>query len=192
MQLKDITIINPGYPFRGTIPEVLDGTVKAVQMRDVSVARGIHWPGCVSTQLRGKRQPDWLQAGDLLFAARGNHNYAVVVDDAVPSESAVAAPHFFHLRLITKDVYPEFLAWYLNQLPTQNYIQINAEGSLTKSIRRDVLECTTVVLPEKSQQEEILKLAAVLRQERKLAEALIQRGEDMMAAIAAELEQGTL
>ncbi|MGR7921568.1 restriction endonuclease subunit S [Zobellella denitrificans] len=191
VQLKHIATISAGYPFRGRVPEVAGARVLAVQMKDVSLAGGIDWAGCIGTELTGKRQPCWLQPGDILVAARGSHNYAVPVgSDLQAGRQAVAAPHFFVVSINTEGVLPEYLAWLLNQAPCRRYFEQNAEGSLTKSIRRQVLEATPIALPPLAKQQAIAGLASRLRQEQRIAEQLLHNGERLMDAIASELLAG--
>lgn len=189
MKLKQIATINAGYPFRGKIPEVPGSAVVAVQMKDVSLTEGIRWLDCLEAELTGKREPDYLTTGDILVAARGSHNYAVQVDQALATigKQAVAAPHFFVISLKKKDILPEFLVWLLNQTPAQRYFEQNAEGSLTKSIRRSVLEEAPIVVPPLTKQRAIISMAATLRDEHKLIQKLVSNGERMMSAIAKDL-----
>jgi hypothetical protein len=189
VKLKQLASINAGYPFRGKIPEVAGSPVVVVQMKDASPADGIRWSSCLETRLTGKRQPDYLSPGDILVAARGNHNYAVSVDHTLVTtgKQAVAAPHFFVISLKTKDVLPEFMVWLFNQGPVQRYFEQNAEGTLTKSIRRSVLEEAPVVIPPLAKQRAILGMAKTLAEEQKLVQTLISNGERMMATIAKDL-----
>ncbi len=191
MKLKQIATINAGYPFRGKIPEVVDSAVIVVQMKDVSLTEGICWPDCLKTELIGKREPDYLTTGDILVAARGNHNYAIQVDQSLVStaKQAVASPHFFVVRLNKKDILPEFMAWLLNQIPAQRYFEQNAEGTLTKSIRRSVLEDAPVLVPSLAKQRAIIAMANALGEEQRLLQKLVNNGEHMMAAIANDLYQ---
>jgi restriction endonuclease S subunit len=189
VKLKQIATINAGYPFRGKIPEVSGSAVVAVQMKDVSLTEGIRWSDCLETELTGKREPDYLTAGDILVAARGSHNYVVQVDQLLTctGKRAVAAPHFFVVSLKKKDILPEFMVWLLNQAPAQRYFEQNAEGTLTKSIRRSVLEETPVVVPPLAKQRVIISMADTLREEQKLIQKLVSNGERMMNAIAKDL-----
>ena len=194
MKLKQIATINAGYPFRGKIPEVPGSAVVAVQMKDVSLTEGIRWSDCLETELTGKREPDYLNTGDILVAARGSHNYAVQVDESLAStgKQAVAAPHFFLIRLKKaclkkKDILPEFMVWLLNQAPAQRYFEQNAEGTLTKSIRRSVLEDAPVVVPPLAKQRAIIAMANTLGEEQRLIQRLVNNGERMMNAIAKDL-----
>lgn len=194
MKLKQISTINAGYPFRGKIPEVSGSAVVAVQMKDVWLTEGIRWSDCLETELTGKREPDYLKTGDILVAARGNHNYAVLVDQKITmiGKLTVAAPHFFLVRLKRdnqhkRDILPEFMVWLLNQAPAQRYFEQNAEGTLTKSIRRSVLENAPVIVPPLAKQHAIIAMANTLAEEQRLIQQLVNNGERMMSAIARDL-----
>lgn len=189
MKLKQIATINAGYPFRSKTPELPGSALVAVQMKDVSPTEGIRWSGCLETELTGKREPDYLTIGNILVAARGSHNYAVQVDQAFATsgKQAVAAPHFFVISLKNQGILPEFLVWLLNQTPAQRYFERNAEGTLTKSIRRSVLEDVPVVVPPLTKQRAIISMAATLRDEHKLIQKLMSNSERIMSAIAKDL-----
>lgn len=187
-QLGELAHIAAGYPFRGTIPEVPCSQTMAVQMKDVSLVHGIDWTSCTRTELVGKRNTDGLLPGDILLAARGNHHYAIMVDEQVGlAELVVAAPHFFVVRCRTQSVLPAYLSWYLNQQACQRYLSQNAEGTLTKSIRRSAVEQAWIALPPLDKQHAIVGLAEQLRQERLLLTQQIRNGEQLMHAIARDL-----
>ncbi len=189
MKLKQIATITAGYPFRGKIPEVADSNVVAVQMKDVSLQEGILWTNCLTTRLTGKRKPGWLQPGDILVTARGSHYHAVAVDENPlrADVRAVAAPHFFIVSIQRKAVLPQYLAWFLNQSPCQRYLQQNAEGTLTKSIRRGVLEDTPVAVPPLDKQQAIIHLAYAIKQERQIVAQLLRNHEHLLDTIASGL-----
>ncbi|MBT5231466.1 MAG: restriction endonuclease subunit S [Methylococcales bacterium] len=185
MQLKQLANINAGYPFRGKIPEVANSGILAVQMKNTS-PEDIRWSNCIETEPSGKRQPDWLQAGDILFVARGNHNYAVLVDKT-PVLPSIAAPHFFVISSTTPTVLPQFLTWQLNQAPCQRYLEQHTEGTLTKSIRKNVLEDLPVTIPDIHKQQSIINLADTIRQEQHIAEQIIRNGQQLLNTIAHDI-----
>ena len=187
LKLHQIATISAGYPFRGKIPEHPEGSLTVVQMKDTSSVFGVDWSGCLRSEATGKKAPDWLQTGDILVAARGNQNYAVLVDTRHALMPAVAAPHFYVVRPQPDALIPEFLAWQLNQLPCQRYFELHAEGTLTKSIRRQVLEEALIGLPSLAEQHTILAIARTLQEERQLMQRLQHNGEQMMHAIATRL-----
>lgn len=187
MKLNDISSISAGHQFRGRIQEKPGAGVFAVQMKNILPNQSIDWPGCTETNLAGKRDSGWLKLGDVLFTARGNNNYAVLIDETIGDLRAVAAPHFFVLRSKTDQLLPGFLAWLLNRSPSQHYFQRKAEGSLTKSIRRSVLGATPVVLPPLDKQRTIINLEHALNKKQQRMEQLIHNGEMLMNGIANDL-----
>jgi len=191
MKLHQVASISAGYPFRGKISHAPGSPAIVIQMKDISQSEGILWADCVETELTGKREPDFLSEGDILIAARGSHNYAIQVDGslATTGKQAVAAPHFFVVRLKKKGILPSFLTWLLNQTPSQRYFEQNAEGSPSKSIRRSVLEEAPIVIPPLTKQRAVIAMAHTLQEEQRLAQRLIDSGEQMMTVIANDLHK---
>ena len=189
MELRQVATITAGHPFRGRIPEQPGSPVVAVQMRDVRPGHGIAWAECIQTLVTGKRESHYLQPSDILVAARGSHNYAIQVGEPLGAKGkmAVAAPHFFVVRLKKEALLPEFMAWLLNQAPIQRHFEQNAEGTLTKSIRRSVLEEAPVSVPPLARQQAIIALANTLREEQRLIQKLAHNGERVMSALARDL-----
>ena len=181
--LGDLAEFRVGYPFRGAIEPVVDGPVAVVQMKDVSSTGAMVWDAVVRTELTGRREPDWLISGDVLFVARGNHYYAAALQ-AVPKGS-VCGPHLYHLRLGRDGtVLPEFLAWQINQPPIQRLLRQAAEGSNQLSIRRAELEALAISVPSLADQKHIVQLADTATRERALLDKLILNRERQMNALA--------
>jgi hypothetical protein len=175
--------VRAGYPFRGSIEEAVDGDAFAVQMKDVDVDTGVNWSGVIRTSLAGRKQPDWLRAGDVLFVSKGARFYAVCIDE--PPSAAVCSPHFFLLQVLPRAaLLPAFLAWQINQPPFQRQLQQAAEGSSQLSIRRPVLESLTLSVPSLAVQQRIVALADLARQERHALHQLIHNREQQLQALA--------
>ncbi|GCD52599.1 restriction endonuclease subunit S domain-containing protein [Acetobacter pasteurianus] len=190
MDLVAVASISAGHPFRGRIDPVAGVETAVVQMRDTS-SSGVDWTSCVRTEVTGRREPDWLRPGDILFPARGNVSLAVLIDERIGSLQAVAAPHFFLLRVTRSDVLPAYLAWWLNQEPAQRYLEQNSQSStLVRNIARPVLEATPVVLPSLSRQEQIVGLANAMLREEELLHRLRQTNQQIMTGLARDLLAG--
>ncbi len=188
MILIEAATVAVGYPFRGKVSATPGDDALAVQMKDVSVEWGVNWESCLSVKLTGKKRPQWLGAGDILFASRGSLNYSAVVQASPePTRPAVASPYFYVVKAQNEQLLPEYLAWWLNQPPCQRHFAQHAEGTLTKSVRRSVLESAPIVLPPLEQQHSIVKLVKNIRRQRQLLEQQIANGDAMQAAIASDL-----
>lgn len=186
INLFHIAYISSGYPFRGKIEESNESNIRVVQMKDVSPDNPIDWSQCLTAELSGRRA-DYLRSGDILFVARGNRNYAVQIGEIPDGMQAVASPHLFVIRLQDKSLTPEFLTWFLNQMPCQQYFEQNAEGTMAKSIRRGVLERTPIAIPSLQKQAAIVNLHNSHIQQQRVIQQLLVNSEQMMSAIATDL-----
>jgi hypothetical protein len=188
--VAELTSLQAGYPFRGAIEIAPEGAVLVVQMKDVDPEAGVDWRGAIRTSLGGRKLPEWLRAGDVLFVAKGARFYAVCLDE--PPASAVCAPAFFHLRVKEPaSVDPAFLAWQINQAPFQRQLQQAAEGSGQLSIRRPVLEALCLHIPSMRRQRDIAALVDLARAERQAFHQLIHNRELQLHALAEGLGRAT-
>lgn len=184
--LGSLVTVRSGYPFRGSIEESDEGDVMVVQMKDVDVGEGVNWPGAARTSLAGRKGPDWLRGGDVLFVFKGARFYAVCIDE--PPSQAVCSPHFFHLQVAASGpLLPAFLAWQINQPPFQRQLQQTAEGTSQLSIRRPALEALMLGVPPLADQHRIVELAELARQERRALHQLIHNRERQLQALAEHL-----
>ena len=184
--LAEVASLQAGYPFRTTVEEVVNGDVLVVQMKDVGPEIGVDWASAIRTRLAGRKQPDWIHEGDILFAAKGARFYAVCAGP--PPSHAVCVPAFFHLRVhAAAQVDPHFLAWQINQSPCQRQLLQAAEGSSQLSIRRPVLEQLALSIPAIEEQRRIVALAELAQRERRALQRLINNREQQLQAIAEHL-----
>ncbi|WP_223295078.1 restriction endonuclease subunit S [Nitratidesulfovibrio vulgaris] len=75
----------------------------------------------------------------------------------------------------------------MNQLPAQRYFEASAEGSVQRSIRKAVLADLPLVIPPKSTQHAVVRLAAAARQEAETYRKLIANREQELRAVASTI-----
>jgi hypothetical protein len=175
MNLKEITSLMAGHPFRGSIKNTPRGDVAVVQMKDVDPESGIDSANLFRVHLTGHKKPDYLKRGDILFVGRGYRLFAVLVDKAL--EQTVAGPHFFIIRVKPDEnhVRPDYLVWYINHKRAQRYFSRHVAGTALPHINRATLENLPVVLPPLEVQDHMMKAHNCGRKEKALQEALIQK-----------------
>jgi hypothetical protein len=184
--LRDLAHISAGHPIRDAVRNVPGGDVAVVQIKNVDAETGIDWPAVARTKLTGRREPDWLKPGDILFAARGQRNIAVHVSE--PPAKAVCSPHFFLIRIKNEqEALPEFVAWQMNLPKSQNYLASSATGSFITSIRRQVLETVPLRLPSMEHQKLLANLGQAAVREKELIKRMIENRKQQLNAIAKEL-----
>jgi hypothetical protein len=174
--------ISAGYPFRGAVDSLPQGPVGVVQMRNVDDA-AIDFEALTRVSLPTTRRPDFLQAGDVIFTTRGRRNSALALRE-IPGPT-VCSPHFFVLRVNEQDaLLPEFLAWLINQKPSQEYLQQAATGSHILNITRGAIENLPLAIPSMEVQRTLIALAEQARRERELMHALIDNRQSQLEAIS--------
>ncbi|WP_145997084.1 restriction endonuclease subunit S [Vibrio jasicida] len=188
VRLKEIAVVRSGHSFRGSIEEALNGNGYVIQTRDQSVDGKIRWSKLVRADVAGRKEPEWLQEGDVIFAARGIRNLASWVSEGDLSTlelPVICSPHYFQIRLnSTITLLPEFLAWQLNQSVAQRHFQQSAEGTMQVSIRRSVLEETPITIPPIKTQRKVVTLYQRAHREEQIYQELIELRRMEMQVIA--------
>jgi hypothetical protein len=187
--LNQIASIELGFQLRSQVIQSPESKELLIQMKDVSKTNGVNWKTCVPTQLPGKKMPQWLCDGDVIVVARGFNFFAAHIQDIPQGFQAVAAPAFFVLSKINAQILPEYLTWWLNQVPTQRYFEKSAEGAISKSLKRNALENTPVIIPPLEQQKHIVSLARLFREEYRLLEQMRTNTAQMQTALVNQLIQ---
>lgn len=175
-----------GHPFRGAIPSVPGGSTKVLQLRDITPSGRLACDNLVTTELQGRKSPDWLrnQCGERVVAAGDKDDVLV----AEPPPRTVCSPHLYIIRVNQPDaILPAFLAWQLNQTPAQRYLRQSAEGSNQLSIRRSVLGMTPIRIPPLARQHAIIALDRAAQAERRALHALIKNRDTALAILAERL-----
>lgn len=181
--LSELAAISAGHPVRGSVDDLPEGDVVMLQMRDVDMEAGIQWGTAARIQPPGKRGPDYLSDGDVIFTARGARNLALPITD--PPGPAICAPNFFVIRVRKPSVcLPKYLAWFMNQSPVQSYLQREATGSSIMNIRREVVERIEIPVPSLSWQNAIIKLHDDSRREKEILRNLIENRNQQLEALA--------
>lgn len=180
MYIKQLVSLMAGHPFRGSIEHTPDGDVAVVQMKDVDPEDGLNDSNLYRVQVTGRKKPDYLQRGDILFIGRGNRIYAVLVDRDL--KSTVAGSHFFILRVKAKGqgIRPDYLVWYINHSRAQRYFSQHVVGAALPHINRTVLENLPVIVPPLEVQEQIVNAHSCRLKEKALLERLIEKKKQFL------------
>lgn len=111
-----------------------------------------------------------LKPGDVLFAAKGNKNFAAVFEDQYPA--SVASTSFFVIRLQDDTVLSEYLVWHMNSPATQSFLKSTALGSSIASISKAVLEKLEICVPDLQTQKIILEINGLRSKEKQIRQKI--------------------
>ena len=183
MLLKKTSLIQSGYINRGKIHPRDDGTCLLLQAKDVDGDHLSYRTDALvrfSPKLSGK---DWfLKPGDILFMSRGSRNFSVLIDKL--PDSVLAAACFFIIRISDSEILPEYLSWYLNQKPVEEYLQrFSGRGVHMPVVRRAVLESIDIPLPPISTQLKVSEINKLLQKEMALYKKLAENRKNLVTGI---------
>ena len=183
MELKNIAKIQSGYISRGRIVPRKDGTCLLMQAKDVSADHLSYRTDALVRFMPTLSGKDWfLKPGDILFMARGVRNFSVLIDEL--PEGVLAAACFFVVRISNFEVLPEYLCWYLNQLPVGEYLKrFSGRGVHMPVVRRAVLESIDIPLPPIKTQKQVSEMTLLLQREQELYKKLAQKRKHLMTEI---------
>ena len=183
IELKKIAKIQSGYISRGKIDSREDGTCLLLQAKDVDGDRLSYRTDALVRflpRLSGKDR--FLKTGDILFMARGARNFSVLIDE-LPN-SVLAAACFFVVQAANSEILPEYLCWYLNQAPVEQYLKRFSGRSVHMPVvRRAVLETIEIPLPPLEVQKQVSALSKLLVKERDLYRKMAEKRKALLTEI---------
>lgn len=124
-------------------------------------------------QVNKQTEPHLLNEGDVLFAAKGTNNFAVVYSEK--SGRAVASSSFIVIRLNpdNRDVLlPEFLAWFLSHTPAIRSLHQKQLGTTIPSISIKMLKELEISIPAIEKQQLFTRIQNLRDKEKELLRKL--------------------
>ena len=183
--LKEVTEIRAGYSFRETIPISENGNYRVIQIKDVNYSGSVSSGDLVKAEVNSIKPEYLTETGDVLFTSRGTNRRAATVEAA--AANAIFVSQLYALKIKTETVIAEYLAWYLNQKPAQEFFEANASGSYIQNIRHDVLARLPVVLPPREIQRRIVEIYRLGLREREVAEKISEKRRQLVERALLEL-----
>ena len=166
VRLSDIAKIQSGIYAK---PE-LAGEVYYVQARHFDRHHQFNTSVKPDLKADGKIDKHFLQAGDLLVAAKGSDHFAVEYKGII--KPAVASSMFMVVKIQDKRILPTFLAWFINHPQTQNLLTGSAKGTSLPSITNTDLGSLEIPVPSIEKQKLILQIHELHLRENRLKEQI--------------------
>jgi restriction endonuclease S subunit len=168
--LKDILIKNglsSGYSFRGKITNQPDGDLKIIQMKDINYDYTTIQNTCTYINSDKIKDKYHLNSGDILFTGKGANNFALVYKD-IDEIPTIASSALFVIKVDKSKANPNFIAWYINQSPVQNYLKTNEAGTYVTNVNKKTVLNIPILLPNLEMQNKISLIASLHLREKQL------------------------
>ncbi len=170
-----------GYSFRSKVEHDPEGEIRVIQMKDLQDGYTTINPDLNRVAANSIPAKYLLQKGDVLFLSKGSNNLAITYD-LENEQTVVAASAFFVLRPDQSKVIPEYLTWYLNQQPVQQYLLDNRAGTYIPNVNKKTIEGIQINLPEKKLQEKIVKIDLLKKRDYLLTEQLLAKRDQVVSS----------
>lgn len=178
-KIKDIADIQIGYQFRGRVEADPHGTHKVIQIRDLDGLPFLKVENLQAVRLKGDTDRYLVNENDVLFLSRGHKNYAIPIN--IPLKNTIAASYFFILRIRQDKILPEYLAWYINQAPAQEYLHsVARRGTHMPLVPLSVFIDLTVDVPDIEIQKRIVEVSRLLEKENCLTMQLQEKRSQLV------------
>ena len=161
--LGDVSEIQVGYQSREGIRAHPDGSHFLLQARDFNNLHQVDWSNLTRFTPASSMTKSEIQPGDVLFLAKGQDNFACPVNRV--TNHVLAANSFYILRPDQATILPDYLAWWLNQAPAQEFIQLNRSGSSLPFLSVSALSRLEVPIPDFEMQRKIGELELLRKKE---------------------------
>ena len=177
-RVGEICSVHTGYTARGRLQPATHGGLLAIQLGDFPQDSNITPARLNRVEFEGQTDKFLVGQGDVLFRSRGERNIAVALDNRF-TERAVAVLPLFVLRPITDLIQPEFLAWIINQTPSQRYFDRIALRTTIRMVSRSSVESLEIQIPSLELQRKITNLDDLAERERALTILAADRRRDL-------------
>lgn len=178
--LRQLAQVQIGYQARRRIEPDPRGVCQVIQIKDLGDEGTLHTGDLYRISPESNHERYQVHQGDVLFLSRGNRNFATPVN--VTLANTIAAGYFFILKLDSPMVLPDYLAWYINSAPAQQFIKNVARGTHMPIVPKSALEDLEVDVPSLRTQRNIVALDELSKKERSLLQKLEQRRSELVRA----------
>ncbi len=179
--IKEIADVQIGYQSRGKIKTDETGNWRIIQIKDIDEDNKLDTEHVY--RITPKSPPEKYQVTnrDVLFISKGSRNVATAIDRDI--NYFIAAGYFFILRPKFNNILPEYLAWYINQKPAQDFIKQNKRGTRMPVMPKGVFQKLKVDIPTMETQEAIIRLNELRREEARLVAEIQEKRSAMVNAM---------
>jgi hypothetical protein len=177
-----------GFSFRNKVEDEPGGDIAVIQMRDLKDDYTSIGAGLAQVSLPKINNKYFLQGGDVLFVAKGANNHALVYNLNLPK--AIASSAFFILRSDQSKVMPAYLAWYINQLPVQQYLKEKMAGTYVPNVTKSIVEGITIALLPLEVQKKIAAIDYLQKQEQRLMTEIMTKREVALRTVLLGIAKG--
>lgn len=183
-KLGQIAGIRSGHTLRGAITPDPEGDVRLLQIKDLDEDWQFNDKALPTVVWEQRIAPPFLEQGEIVVAARGNRNLAVVYHGQVP---VVATSQFLIITLKRQEseIAPEYVCWLLNHPTIQQWF--HRSGTNIQLITKSALLDVAIPVPPIETQLQLIELQRIWQKEDALINKLQENRHQLELGILQKL-----
>lgn len=183
-KLGQIAGIRSGHTLRGAITPDPEGDVHLLQIKDLDQDWQFNHKALPTVVWEQRIAPPFLEQGEIVVAARGNRNLAVVYRGQVP---VVPTSQFLIVSLKRKEseIAPEYVCWLLNHPTIQQWF--HRSGTNIQLITKSALLDVIIPVPSLEIQLKVIELQRIWQKEDELINRLQENRHQLELGILQKL-----
>ncbi|WP_168386059.1 restriction endonuclease subunit S [Erwinia amylovora] len=183
-KLGQIAGIRSGHTLRGAITPDPEGDVRLLQIKDLDQDWQFNHKVLPTVVWEQRIAPPFLEQGEIVVAARGNRNLAVVYRGQVP---VVATSQFLIVSIKRKEseIAPEYVCWLLNHPTIQQWF--HRSGTNIQLITKSALLDVAIPVPPIETQLKLIELQRIWQKEDELINRLQENRHQLELGILQKL-----
>lgn len=183
-KLGQIAGIRSGHTLRGAITPDPEGDVRLLQIKDLDQDWQFNHKALPTVVWEQRIAPPFLEQGEIVVAARGNRNLAVVYRGQVP---VVPTSQFLVVSLKRKEseIAPEYVCWLLNHPTIQRWF--HRSGTNIQLITKSALLDVAIPVPPIETQLQLIELQRIWQKENELINKLQENRHQLELGILQKL-----
>jgi len=185
-RIADCAEVLPGYALKARAEHEPEGTHQVILGKHLTEGSSYCYNHKHELRITPKGSVDKYQvsAGDVLFVSRGSRNHAARVE-SVPGATVASAT--FYILHPHEGIDPGYLAWCLNQAPTQAQIGQVRTGAGTPIVQRKIFAEITIPVPSLDKQRQLAALGDLMVKEQQIRQNLVEETKKLHRALGQQL-----
>lgn len=183
-KLGQIAGIRSGHTLRGAITPDPEGDVRLLQIKDLDQDWQFNHKVLPTVVWEQRIAPPFLEQGEIVVAARGNRNLAIVYRGQVP---VVPTSQFLIVSIKRKEseIAPEYVCWLLNHPTIQQWF--HRSGTNIQLITKSALLDVAIPVPPIETQLQLIELQRIWQKEDQLINRLQKNRHQLELGILQKL-----
>ena len=177
--LNSVADIKVGYQARASIKLKVKGSHKLIQGKNFGFNRSVLPRELISFSPIGNPEKYAVKKYDILFQARGSGHFACCLTGLI-GKNVLVASSLYIIRVKTKQIIPEYLAWQINQSQAQIYFKAQAGATGISFVSKSILMQLKIIIPDLKTQKKTCKIISLWKKEKELMNKITLKKEKLI------------